>query len=234
MAGPKRFYRAASIAARSGGFAVLLDGKLARTPAQGTFLAPTRALADAVAAEWDAQGTTIDAASMPLWVLACRAIDDVARERARIVEEIAGFAHADLLCYRATHPDDLVARQCDQWQPLLDWAVRELDAPLKTTAGVVFAAQPEGALVALRAAVAGHDDHRLAALAQATRALGSLVLALALSRGRVQGGEAADLALLDELYQIEKWGDDPEARERRAALRAEVLAAERFMALIAA
>lgn len=233
MAGPRRFYRAVETAAREGGFAVLLDGKPVRTPAQAIFVAPTRALAAAVAAEWAAQDKTIEAATMPLWVLACRALDDVARARARTIDDVAGFARTDLLCYRAAHPVDLTARQRDRWQPLLDWAAREYDAPLKVTAGVVFQVQPEVALAALRRAVAAHDDRRLAALAQAARALGSLVLALALSKGRITGAEAVELSLLDELYQIEKWGDDPEAVARREAVRADVLAAERFMALAA-
>jgi len=233
MPGPKRFYRAAEAAARDGGFAILLDGKPAKTPSSAPFLVPTRKLAEAIAAEWTAQEKTIEAATMPLWVLACRALDDVARARERTVDDVAGFARTDLLCYRATHPEDLIARQRDRWQPLLDWAARECDAPLTVTAGIVFEAQPEAALAALRRAVAAHDDHRLAALAQAARASGSLVLALALSRGRITGAQAVELSLLDELYQIEKWGDDPEAQARREIVRADVLAAERFMALAA-
>jgi len=234
MPGPKRFYRAAEGAAREGGFAVLLDGKPVKTPSMAPFLAPSQALADAIAAEWAAQEKTIEAATMPLWVLACRAVDDVARARERTVDDVAGFARTDLLCYRAAHPEDLVARQRDHWQPLLDWAAKECDAPLKVTSGIVFEAQPEPALAALRRVVAGHDDHRLAALAQAARALGSLVLALALSKGRITGAEAVELSLLDELYQIEKWGDDPEAQDRRETVRQDVLAAERFMTLAAA
>lgn len=233
MAGPKRFYRAAEAAARDGGFTVLLDGRPVKTPSKAEFRAPTRALAEAVAAEWSAQGKTIEAASMPLWVLARRAVDDVGGARAHTVDDVAGFARTDLLCYRADHPEDLAARQRAQWQPLLDWAAQACDAPLTVTAGIVFEAQPEAALAALRRAVDAHDDYRLAALAQAARALGSLVLALALSQGRIGGQEAVDLSLLDELYQIEKWGDDSEARDKRETVRQDVLAAERFMALAA-
>jgi chaperone required for assembly of F1-ATPase len=233
MPGPKRFYRAAEAAARDGGFTILLDGKPVKTLSAASFLVPTRKLAEAIAAEWAAQKKTIEAATMPLWVLACRARDDVAPARERTVDDVAGFARTDLLCYRATHPEDLIVRQRDCWQPLLDWVARECDAPLKVTAGIVFEAQPEGALAALRRAVAAHDDHRLAALAQAARASGSLVLALALSKGRITGAQAVELSLLDELYQIEKWGDDPEAQARRETVRADVLAAEHFMALAA-
>lgn len=231
MPGPRRFYRTVEVAARDGGFAILLDGKPARTPAQGPFLSPTRGLADAIAAEWDVQEKTIEPLSMPLWVLVSSALYDVVQARERVLENVAGFARTDLLCYRATHPADLIALQRERWQPLLDWAAREFDAPLKVMDGVIFEDQPEPAMAALHKAVASHDDHGLAALSHATRALGSLVLALALVRGRIAGVEAIELSLLDELYQIEKWGDDPEAHARRAEIHAEVLAAERFLAL---
>lgn len=231
MPGPRRFYRAVEVAAREGGFAVLLDGKPAQTPAQGPFLSPTRDLADAIAAEWEAQEKTIEPATMPLWVLVSSALYDVLQARDRVVDNVAGFARTDLLCYRATHPSDLIALQRERWQPLLDWAAREFDAPLKVMDGVIFEDQPEPAMAALRKAIAAQDDHRLAALSHATRALGSLVLALALVRGRIGGEDAIALSLLDELYQIEKWGDDPEAHARRAEIRAEVLAAQRFMDL---
>ena len=231
MPGPRRFYRAVAVAPRDGGFVVLLDGKPAQTPAQGPFLSSTRRLADAIAAEWEAQEKTIEPATMPLWVLVSSALYDVLQARDRVVDNVAGFARTDLLCYRATHPLDLIALQRERWQPLLDWAAHEFDAPLKVMDGVIFEGQPEPAMVALRKAVAAQDAHRLAALSHATRALGSLVLALALVRGRIGGEEAIALSLLDELYQIEKWGDAPEAHARRAEIRAEVLAAERFMEL---
>ena len=232
MPGPRRFYRAVEVAVRDGGFAILLDGKPAPTPAQGPFLSPTRGLADAIAAEWDVQEKTIEPLTMPLWVLVSSALYDVVQARERVVENVAGFARTDLLCYRATHPTDLIVLQRERWQPHLDWAAREFEAPLKVMDGVIFEDQPEPALAALRKVVAAQDDHRLAAMSHAARALGSLILALALVRGRISGEEAVALSFLDELYQIAKWGDDPEAHARRAEIHAEVLAAERFMALV--
>lgn len=228
----KRFYRAADIAARDGAFEVVLDGRPMRSPGKRPIVMG-EVLARAVAAEWAAQGETVAPATMPLMLLAGRAVDVMGPERARIVGEVAGYGRADMLCYRAEAPPELVRRQCELWQPWLDWAAATHGARLSVAQGVMFIEQPPEALAALARAVDAHDDRRLAALMQATHAMGSLVLGLALVARRIEAGEAAALAALDETYQLERWGEDAEAVARRAAVAADVAAAARFVALLA-
>ncbi len=197
-------------------------------------IVPSRELAEAVAEEWAAQGETVDARSMPLTGLVSTAIDLVRPDRERIVEELVAYAAHDLVCYRAEAPADLVARQRVVWQPLLDWVALTFDAPLVVTAGIVSVPQPPAALSALRNAVAARDELELAGLNAAVTAAGSLVIALALAAGRIDAAAAFEAAELDETYQIERWGEDPEAARRRAAIRADLEAAERLMALLRA
>ncbi len=149
-----------------------------------------------------------------------------------MVEELAGYGAHDLVCYHAETSADLAARQQACWQPLLDWAARALDAPLAVTTGVVSIEQPPEALAALREAVAARDAFELTALSAAATAAGSLVIALALAEGRIDAAAAFDAAQLDESYQIERWGEDPEAARRRAAIKADLAAAARFLALL--
>ncbi len=228
----KRFYKEVSVAAVDGGYAVRLDGREVRTPAKATLVLPCAGLAEAVAAEWAAQGARIAPASMPLMSLACTAIDRVAPNRAAVIGDLVGYAESDLLCYRAEHPEALVARQAELWQPLLDWAARDLDAPLRVTCGIRHEPQPEAAVTALRRAVEALDDLSLAALDCATRVSGSLVIALALHRGRLRPDDAFAAAELDASFQIELWGEDPEATRRRAAVLADLAAAGRLFALL--
>ena len=229
--GPKRFYRAACVVRGERGFEIALDGQMVRTPGRRPLVVPRELLADAIAAEWNAQGERLDARTMPLLHLAYRAIDIVGPERSGTVASIAGFARADLLCYWAEAPPDLVARQRASWQPLLDWAAGRFGAALAPTKGVVFIEQAPSALAAYRAAVDRYDDMMLAGLAQATETLGSLVLGLALSEGRIDAGEAIALSALDEIHQTERWGEDSDALRRRKAMEHDVLSAARFMAL---
>ncbi len=137
-----------------------------------------------------------------------------------------------MVCYHACSPADLAARQREQWQPLLDWAARSLGAPLVATTGVVSIEQPPEALAALRQALAARDVFALTALSAAAGAAGSLVIALALAAGRIDAAAAFDADQLDESYQIERWGEDPEVGRRRAAIKADIEAAARFLALL--
>jgi chaperone required for assembly of F1-ATPase len=224
----KRFYKAVTVAPAEDGFAVTLDGRPVRTPARKPLAVRSRALAEAIAAEWRAQTDRVEPASMPLTRLASTALDLVAVRRPAIVDEVAGYAGTDLLCYRAEAPADLVVRQHAMWQPLLDWAAERHGAALAVTVGVVPGPQPSEALAALRRAVEAQDDLALVALHAATTAACSLVIALALLDGRIDAGEAFELAQLDESYQIEKWGEDAEVARRRKALRGDIAQAADF------
>lgn len=229
----RRIYKSAGIAAADeDGVAVLLDGKPLRTPAKVPLSVPTRALAEAIAAEWDRQGDHVEPATMPLMQLASTAVDRVGPLRAAVIDELMNYAATDLLCYRAEEPDELVARQNAAWQPLLDWAMVRLDAPLAVASGVMPVAQPPTALAALRRAVEAYDCWRLTALQMAAAATGSVVLALALLERRLDADQAFAVSQLDELYQAELWGEDWEAAERRDRLRADVAAAAAFAALV--
>ncbi len=215
-----------------GGFRVVLDGRPVKTPAKADMVLPSLALAEALAAEWQAQGAEVEVRSLALTGLVWTAIDRVGPGRARVVEEVAAYAAHDLLCYRAEAPAELAARQQAVWQPLLDWAALSFDARLAVTVGVVPIAQPPEALAALRQTVAAKSDLELTALGAAASAAGSLVIGLALGAGRIDAAAAFEAAQLDESYQIERWGEDPEATRRRAAIKADLEAADRLLTLL--
>jgi len=230
----KRFYRHATVTQGEHGFGVALDGKPVRTPAKFVLTVPTPALAEAIAAEWQVQGERVDPRTLSLTRLASIARDLVAPRRSAVVAEVAKYAGTDLVCYRAEEPTELRERQRSAWQPLIDWAAERFKAPLAVTSGVLPVPQSAATLAAFAAAVEAYDTHRLAALHLATAALGSLVLALALIEGRLDAEAAFAAAQLDESFQIERWGEDPEQTRRRAGIREDVAVAARFVALLAA
>ena len=120
---PKRFYKQASVMpGADGGFVVALDGKPVRTPSRQELGVADAGLAEALAAEWEAQKDKIDPATMPLTRLVNTAIDGVAAAQEEVFEEILRYAGSDLLCYRADAPEALVARETELWDPYLDWA----------------------------------------------------------------------------------------------------------------
>lgn len=229
----KRFYKTVDAApAEAGGFTVTLDGRPIRTPGKRPMAVPGRALAEAMAEEWDSQDAEIRPAGMPLTQLANTALDRVAPQRTVVVDAVMAYAETDLLSHRADQPRDLADRQGQAWQPLLDWAAEAHGASLETTPGLVAVPQPVQSLAALRRAIEDLDDWRLTGLQQATGLTGSVILGLALVQGRLDAVAADSAAHIDEDFQTERWGEDAEARDRRNALRAELEAVERFLRLV--
>jgi chaperone required for assembly of F1-ATPase len=221
---PRRFYGQANVAKDAEAYAVRLDDKAVRTPARRILAAPTLALAQAIAAEWQAQREVIDPATMPLTRLANVVIDGVADRLQPVADEIAKYAASDLLFYRAATPSELVERQQRHWDPVLAWAAEALGVRFATREGVVHVAQSEEAMAALRAAIPG-EAWSLGALHTATTLMGSALLALALARRRLSIEEAWRAAHVDEDWNMEQWGRDALALERRAFRFAELQAA---------
>jgi chaperone required for assembly of F1-ATPase len=229
---PRRFYGAATAGEAEGAFPLLLDGKPARTPARRLLAAPVRALAEAIAEEWNAQRDIIDPGKMPLTRLANSIIDGVAVTPAPVAAEVGQYLGSDLLFYRADAPEGLVARQAQHWDPILAWARETLGARFILSEGIVHVAQPEGSLAAASAAIPD-DPWPLGAVHVVTTLTGSALLALALARGRLSAEDAWTAAHVDEDWNMETWGRDDLALERRAFRWAEMEAAATVLALVA-
>jgi chaperone required for assembly of F1-ATPase len=228
---PKRFYQSASVEASGDGWQVLLDGRAVKTPKRQALTLPTRTLAEAIAAEWQAQAAVINPAAMPLTKLANSTLDGVIAREEAVRAEIAAYAGNDMLCYRAERPEDLVARQAEAWNPLLAWARERFGAHLTTGGGVMPVTQDAENVARLAEAIARLDAHALAACHVITTLTGSAVLALAHMHGRLTLDEAWKAAHVDEDYQIGRWGEDAEAKRRHALRFAEMQTASAFFRL---
>jgi len=228
----KRFYGAVSVTAADDGWRVALDARELRSPARRTLSLPTAALAEAVAAEWDAQDAEIVPRSMPLMKLVSTAVDRIAPDPSPTVADIARYGETDLVCYRADRPRDLVLLQYEGWQPLLRWLEASHGIRLAVTEGVLPRAQDRGAIAALRTLAASRDPLHLAALHAATTASGSVVVGLALLAREIDAEAAWRVSRLDEIWQAEQWGEDVEAIARAEALRVELEASRRLVDLL--
>jgi chaperone required for assembly of F1-ATPase len=228
----RRFYRNAGIGVDGRTFRVLLDGRPVKTPARRTLAAPSRALAEAIAAEWDAQREVVDPALMPLTRLANTVVDGVSEQRAAVAADIERYLGCDLVLYRAEGPDRLVARQAQAWDPVLAWARAALGAGFVPAVGLVHVAQPPEALTAAAAAIPrgpAADPWRLGALHSVTTLTGSALIALALAAGALSVDAAWAAAHVDEDWNMELWGRDQLALERRIFRFAEMQAAATAM-----
>jgi chaperone required for assembly of F1-ATPase len=228
----KRFWKAAEVVEEDGGFGVALDGRRVKTPARVDLVVPGRALADAIAAEWNDCGEDVDPRTMPLTGLANAAIDRVAPDKDGFAAGLARYAESDLTCYRAEGPETLVARQAESWDALQAWARRRYDVDFTCVSGVIHVAQPEETVRKLGHAVAALDAFQLAGLSPLVTIGGSLIAGLAVIEEMMPAEDAWEAVSLDDRWQLEQWGDDPEARAALDARRREFLAAARFLDLL--
>lgn len=229
---PKRFWATATIdKVAGGGYAILLDTRPVRTPAKAPLVLPTRTLALAVAAEWQAQDRVIDPRTMPFTRSANAAIDKVTTQFDEVVDLVAAYGESDLLCYRAVRPERLAARQQAAWQPLLDWAASRHAAPLVVTQGVAPVVQPTESVARLKAAVQALDPFRLTALHDLVGISGSLVIGLAAGENAFAAEQLWAWSRIDEDWQAELWGQDDEATEAALRKRSDFLHAHEFWQL---
>jgi chaperone required for assembly of F1-ATPase len=226
----KRFFQSAGVKEEGGSFQVTLDDRTVRTPARKPLAAPTRALAEALAAEWDAQTDVIDPARMPLTRLVNSIIDGVAGQEAAVSDDILKYLGSDLLFYRADGPASLIDRQAEIWDPLIDWARDSLGARFILAQGIVHVAQPEEAIKSARKAMP-KDAWRLGAMHSVTTLTGSALLAMALASGAITPEAVWRAAHVDEDFNMQAWGNDEQAMARRDFRAKEFDAAARILAL---
>ena len=227
----KRFWNEAVAEPCEGGYTVRLDARFVKTPLKAALTLPTLDMARAIAAEWDAQTGLVKPQTMPVTRAANSAIDKIMPQFDEVAGLLAAYGASDLICYRATEPQALIARQAAAWDPMITWAADTLHAPLVATAGVIHLAQDPASLDILRAEVFALDPFRLAGIHDLIAISGSLVLALAVTRRRVTAQEAWALSRIDEHWQQELWGIDDEAADLAAFRRAAFLEADRFYQL---
>jgi chaperone required for assembly of F1-ATPase len=228
----KRFYKNATVTGDAAPFGIALDARPLRTPARAALALPTRALAEAIAAEWQAQGDEIAPRTMVLTGLANAAIDRVAPAHEAFADALARFAENELLAYRADSPAPLVARQAAAWDPWLAWARSRYDVEFALTAGIIHVPQPAATLARMVAAYRTMDAFRLAALHPVVTICGSAVLGLAIAEAALDADTAWETSHLDELWQAEQWGKDPLAEAGHKERQAELAAAVRMLALL--
>ncbi len=227
----KRFWKDATVAEVADGWQVMLDGRAVKTQAGRQQVIAPRALADALAAEWAAQGEDINPQSLPLRDLADLAIDVIAPDRTGAIAKLLGYGETDTLCYRAEPDEPLHARQIEVWEPLLGAAETRWDVHFERISGVIHHAQSPATLARLERVLAAQSDFTLAGLTTLTSLAASLVIGLAAIEPGAEVDTLWTAAELEELWQVELWGEDAEAAHRRARRFAAFRSAVQFAAL---
>lgn len=223
---PKRFYKQVKIACEEGGFTILLDERPVKTPAKRHFIVPTEAFATFVAQEFESQKHVVNPVKMPMTRLVNTVIDGIADDMQVVFEDLLRFVACDMIFYRAQTPTELVQKQSEQWDPLLDWAEEKLGARFYLTEGLMHMEQSPEAIQAVSHYLRNVESpYMLAALHMMTTLTGSALIVLAVAAGKIDADHAWSIAHLDEDWMMEQWGTDKEAMAHRAHKKVEFKAA---------
>ncbi len=227
----KRFWENATVELSDTGFAVKLDGRGVKTPAKSPLIVPTRGLADAIAAEWQAQDETVNPETMPFTRSANSALDRVAVQFTEVANLIADYAATELLCYRADAPKELVERQAEQWDPFLEWANGQFGASLSVGSGIMHVAQDAEEVAKLQKFAFDLSAFEMTGFYDLVSLSGSYILACAVMKAHVLPEQAWSLSRIEEEWQIEQWGVDDEAESTDAIKKSAFLHAFEFVRL---
>ncbi len=227
----KRFWSRVETVEAGDGFTIALDDRPVNTPSKSRLKLPSRDLAEAIAGEWAAQDGEVNPESMPLTRLANSALEKVAPQQGAVAAHLAEYGESDLLCYRAEGPEGLVARQEEHWGPLLGWAQQELGIRLDVQSGIMPIQQAEESRNELRRRTSALGPFDLTALHELVTLSGSWVIGYAALTEARAPQDLWQAAVIDEMWQEERWGEDEEASEHRQARRTAFLTAHRFAVL---
>lgn len=227
----KRFYQRVETTKKSEGWIILLDGMGLKTPLKHLLVLPTNALAKAILDEWVDQGSEIDPLNMPLTRFANSTIDRTQVLREEAIDEVINYAKTDALCYQVGEPRDLFERQQNEWRPLLEWLSEKWGVRLFITEGIIQIEQQTKTLEKVETIVSSFNDFELTSLHALTISCGSIVIALALIGGHIDTDRALRCATLEELYQMNLWGIDPETVRRHEKLNQDIITANQFYTL---
>ncbi len=227
----KRFYEKVQISQSGLSYEVRLDGNPLKTPLKTIMYLPTEALAKKIADEWSMIKTEIFLEQMPIFSLAATAIDRVVLQQSSLSAEMQNYIMNDLLCYRESYDSKLYEHQNKKWDPWLKWSKKNFNFDLKTTKGVIPINQDTQNSKLLLKLTSQMDIWHFTCFVKATTLAGSAILALAFIKKKLTVDELFSLCFLDELYQIEKWGEDEEAYQKRSAVKTELYNVSDFLRL---
>ncbi|GJN10853.1 hypothetical protein PR202_ga28987 [Eleusine coracana subsp. coracana] len=202
----KRFYRDATVrrADDGNGWTVMLDYRTLKSPAKRPLKLSSRALAMAIAAEWEYQvlipsltsneSDGIRPFTMPLMKLACTALERVPVTRKKIVDNLMKKFHQDLVFCRSPDDSDLTIgvhkKQQEKIDPILDWVNTEFGFKPVVYTTFFGGKQEEGLTMAVEAVLKKTTDCELASIDAMAAAAHSLVDRW----GLVEGGHDVDIA----------------------------------------
>ncbi|MFV0322397.1 MAG: ATP12 family protein [Alphaproteobacteria bacterium] len=229
---PKKFWSHVEVKQNEYGYSIFLDGRVLKTPLKKSVSLPNLALAEAVAAEWQAQQGHIKPRTMPLSRLAMTVIDqlqDDPKMQSQWITEASQYLETDLLLFPSPSPQELYMKEQQQWLPLIEWSGAILHHQFHVHEGLSVSTYNQKAVERLKQHIQNYNLWKQAAYVTFVQICGSAIVALAVAEGKIDGDNAQKAVLVQEYYQRDQWGSDAELDAQIANKKFEISAFSYFL-----
>ena len=228
----RKFYKTVSINEDDGKYQIMLDGKAVKTPFMNILILPNLKLAEEIKSEWEKQENELDIKSMPITNIAYTWQDKILPEKAEIIKAISEYLETELICYITTDDDELYQQQMEKWQPIADIFEKDTSIKLNFTKSISNTAQNHEDLEKFIKLLENLPSPHLTAMQILISLLGSAVISYEFVKGSITDTQAFEAAMLEEIFQSEKWGLDPSIENKCQSIKSELQNIDKFLSLI--
>lgn len=153
---------------------------------------------------------------------------DVQKNKNAIIDRLVNFALNDVLLFWST--DKKVQKEQEKsWSPIIVWANQTVNVDFKKTDSLEVQSENVNTSSRLKDYLSSLSDKELSGFYIAALNMRSVLLALALVKGKINANKAFELSELEELYQARKWGTEPVAEARRNSIKNLLISTEKYL-----
>ena len=207
---------------------IFLDDKELKSP-RGNKLNLPYSLSKKVFNEWNEVQEEIKPSLMPFYSYSVTAVDRIMNQKNDVFETLRNILSMDMILYRSGNNSDLSKLQEKEWQPLVKWLDVKFNCKLTINYELKPLKQKEPELLKCTNLIKELDHFSLSGFSHLVSISGSFILGLSFYFKKINSNKLYELALIEELFQSNKWGSDDFANERRANIKKEITEACEFL-----
>ena len=227
----KKFWRKVSFKKENNLGVIFLDDKELKSPKDKKLNLPYN-LSQKVFKEWNEVQEEINPSLMPFYSYSVTAVDRIMNQKNNVIETLRSILSMDTLLYRSGNDIDLSKLQEKEWQPLLKWLDVNYNCKLTINYELKPLNQKESELLKCINLINQLDHFSLSGFSHLVSISGSFILGLSFYFKNIKAHKLYELALLEELFQSNKWGSDNFAIERRENIKKEINEACEFLDIL--
>ena len=136
------------------------------------------------------------------------------KKKLDIIENIVSFLNTDLVCYRAEKNSELEKTQTRLWNPLIAFVEKKYKFIFKVTNSIIPVKQIEANKGKLLRILRKLNNHELTSFYFITNFSNSNIITLNFLSNNINSKNAWEVISLEEAYNLGKWGQDKEAKDK--------------------